>query len=582
MAIQIGRLGKALRSLIPGLFAGLLIEGCASGDPGELAGAVQLEQKAIICCLRTCGLPPPCFNVVCSGCECVPRPAGDGTACTADGQTGQCENGFCCPNCDDRNTCTKDSCVKGTCVHTKLDGESCVGGTCVAGQCCRGCVDKEGVCQASGSASDTATFCGLGGGACELCEDDGNPCTDDVCDQGKCQHLPRANGISCETDGNVCNGISTCVNGECTDGTPIACPAGNACVRFECDPIRGCTSSHTTDTCSDQNPCTTGDRCSGGVCQAGEPINCDDNEPCTKDSCNPNTGVCVHQPVAQDSTCDDGNDCTPVDRCRDGVCKGVTGTPCQDQNPCTINACDPSTETCHYDQLVQPGTACIIPTDKCRVNAQCDADGQCAGGVEKDCSDNDPCTSDDCDPSTGQCAHEPLDQIPCNDDSVCTVNDRCETGKCVGDPVECAALDDCHAPGTCDDETGLCSDPRLPGGSECASGTGTCDNGGRCQPNPSIGAGGEGAEAGASGGPGAEPAAGRGGDADGGAPGSAGDPADAGNSGESSLERGAPFLRDPGGCACQLPAAPKLNAISLLWLAAGLGFARRRFRRAVG
>ena len=43
-----------------------------------------------------------------------------------------------------------------------------------------------------------------------------------------------------------------------------------------------------------------------GTC-VGTPINCDDGNPCTTDSCDPVTG-CINTPNS--NACDDGNVCT--------------------------------------------------------------------------------------------------------------------------------------------------------------------------------------------------------------------------------------------------------------------------------
>lgn len=56
----------------------------------------------------------------------------------------------------------------------------------------------------------------------------------------------------------------------------------------------------------------------------------------------------------------------------------------------------------------------------------------------------------------------------------------CQTGYCVlGDPVVCQALDECHAAGQCDPESGLCISPALNDGTWCEAGackSGECVN----------------------------------------------------------------------------------------------------------
>jgi hypothetical protein len=55
----------------------------------------------------------------------------------------------------------------------------------------------------------------------------------------------------------------------------------------------------------------------------------------------------------------------------------------------------------------------------------------------------------------------------CTDGNLCTQADTCQAGVCVGNPSTCTASDQCHAAGTCDPLTGLCSDPGAPDGTPC-------------------------------------------------------------------------------------------------------------------
>jgi parallel beta-helix repeat protein len=54
--------------------------------------------------------------------------------------------------------------------------------------------------------------------------------------------------------------------------------------------------------CSDGNICNGIETCQAGVCTAGTPLNCDDGDPCTVDSCEPTSG-CQHTPVANLASC---------------------------------------------------------------------------------------------------------------------------------------------------------------------------------------------------------------------------------------------------------------------------------------
>lgn len=55
--------------------------------------------------------------------------------------------------------------------------------------------------------------------------------------------------------------------------------------------------------------------------------------------------------------------------------------------------------------------------------------GPCAKAPN--CDDNDPCTQDSCEPTSG-CYHKPLTGTACPDDGPCKVESRCAAGQCVG------------------------------------------------------------------------------------------------------------------------------------------------------
>ena len=95
-------------------------------------------------------------------------------------------------DCNDDNECTNDVCdsASGTCSNTPVDdGTVCsfngISGVCVSGAC------AENLCEGV------------------VCEDDGNECTDDVCNfsDGTC-NIPVGDGMAC-SDG-------ACLNGACT------------------------------------------------------------------------------------------------------------------------------------------------------------------------------------------------------------------------------------------------------------------------------------------------------------------------------------------------------------------------------
>src|SRR5437762_2110480 len=64
-----------------------------------------------------------------------------------------------------------------------------------------------------------------------------------------------------------------------------------------------------------------------------------------------------------------------------------------------------------------------------------------------------------CDTSTGVCSNpNAANGTACSDGNACTQTDTCQNGTCTGsNPVVCTALDQCHVAGSCDTSTGVCS-----------------------------------------------------------------------------------------------------------------------------
>jgi MYXO-CTERM domain-containing protein len=79
-----------------------------------------------------------------------------------------------------------------------------------------------------------------------------------------------------------------------------------------CDPATGtCSDPAAPDgtTCDDGNACTSNDACQSGSCTTTVAVDCNDNDECTKDTCDPGEG-CVHEtgecvaPIPQGGGCD--------------------------------------------------------------------------------------------------------------------------------------------------------------------------------------------------------------------------------------------------------------------------------------
>ena len=190
--------------------------------------------------------------------------------------------------CDDGNLidtdacdldCRVTECPASVCGDGVVSGcETCDDGNAVGGDCC----------------SAWCTYQGRG----SACQNEGNPCTLDVCDgEGGCDHLSLPNNVPCN-DGLFCNGADRCVGGSCVPISPSAdpCSSGTECNR---------TCNEATDDCFDPD---------GSLCT-------DDGNPCTSDTCD-GLGGCAHQAVDDGLPCDDADACTTGDACVGGACVG--------------------------------------------------------------------------------------------------------------------------------------------------------------------------------------------------------------------------------------------------------------------
>lgn len=172
-----------------------------------------------------------------------------------------------------------------------------------------------------GAESNTAQLNLPPGPAC----DDGEVCTEAFCDGDEGCAQASVPG-PCD-DGDLCTGPDQCAGGIC-GGAPASCDDGSPCTGLGCDPASGCTYGATTASCSDGSTCTVDDTCSGGTCQPGALVVCDDDDPCTTDSCDPVSG-CLASASGDD--CDDGSPCTVGDTCG---AEGCLGEPVNGNPPC--------------------------------------------------------------------------------------------------------------------------------------------------------------------------------------------------------------------------------------------------------
>jgi formylglycine-generating enzyme required for sulfatase activity len=312
------------------------------------------------------------------------------------------------------------------------------------------------------------------------CDDGGlPPCVVRTCDRsaGLCREAPAEAGTGCVP----LQGLAECHVGLCDpDGAclPEAGLEGLACgLPDACAPLR----------------------CQGGACLPAAQPNCDDDNPCTDDGCDPATG-CTHAP-ASGATCGpaacDGMNWHDAPTCTGTTCGTPPGVPCADGLDCTLDSCS-DWGGCGHTLL--PG-ACLI-------DGACVPEGTARGGclacrpdadphgwsydAGRTCNDEDPCTHDDrCAPggvNDDDCAGTPYD---CNDGKDCTADACTGSGLCRHDviPGRCLVDGTCYQAGeshgncfTCDPGTAVdaftyapakpCSD-----GSDCTRND-TCAPGG--------------------------------------------------------------------------------------------------------
>jgi hypothetical protein len=104
--------------------------------------------------------------------------------------------------------------------------------------------------------------------------------------------------------------------------------------------------------------------------------------------------------------------------------------------------------------------------DLCTTNDRC-VGGTCLGNPMA-CDDSNACTDDACE--GGACVHRPASRS-CNDNDACTVFDTCVEGACIGEARTCPTA--ACATATCEPRTGCALAPTVPSG-------GPCDDGNAC------------------------------------------------------------------------------------------------------
>jgi hypothetical protein len=282
-----------------------------------------------------------------------------------------------------------------------------------------------------------------------LC-DDGNACTTDSCNgDGSCAHS-NDNTKLCD-DGSVCTQVDKCIDGVCTGLNQLICNDNNPCTDDSCDAVAGCLKTQNTAPCEDGSQCTVGDTCAGGVCKGGPAPVCNDGNPCTTDFCDPASGCSVSALNGIGCAFPGGTPACNTATCQGGQCllsPGANGVGCT--YPGGTPACN--TASCQGGQcLLSPGANGVTcdpgtPLAPCKT-ASCQG-GQCLVG---NASDNTSCETQYADCKGGTCGGgvcQVAPNQPCDyDPDFCEANALgvCSSaGKCVPTTPPGCVCDNCN------------------------------------------------------------------------------------------------------------------------------------------
>jgi uncharacterized delta-60 repeat protein len=229
----------------------------------------------------------------------------------------------------------------------------------------------------------------------------------------------------------------------CVGGVPLDCDDSNVCTDDSCDPATGCVNAPNTASCNDGNACTTNDGCNGaGTCIGGPPPVCDACQ-----TCDPTSGctgiVCTTTPtVTPTNTPTNTPTSTPISTPTDTPTRTPTNT--ATNSPTQTPTATPTGSATRTPTATPTSTSTATPTWT----------PPCQGA-----------------PAGASC----FDNVFCNGTDTCDGNGTCVHG---GDP--CASGLECA--NTCNDEADTCFDPA---GTSCDDADpctlqSSCDGAGAC------------------------------------------------------------------------------------------------------
>jgi hypothetical protein len=261
---------------------------------------------------------------------------------------------------------------------------------------------------------------------------------------------------------------------DCDDGDPAVSPGAEEV----CDGTdNNCDGEiDETDSCDDGDMCNGVEACEDGACAAADAPNCDDENPCTVDTCEPLDG-CINTTAPDNSPCAEEAqwqclaglcECVPQCEgieCGDDSCGGDCGT-CEPPMQCKEGVC----ETCGGE------------------NAECEA-GETEPAVCGKCGTKTRTCNDQCEwDGYGPCENEKSCMVGSKEQALCgncgtysrTCTDQCiwgEYGSCTGQGVCSPGQTTSASCGCCSSKSGTCTAQCQWGNWSSCSGGGACCGG---------------------------------------------------------------------------------------------------------
>jgi hypothetical protein len=365
------------------------------------------------CTSQSCNNGVPSFPVLPTNTPCSQN---GGSFCSAAGACVQCNIGGQCPGQD--TECKTRTCNSNTC-GTSFQPNGYVTPTQVAGDC------KVRQCDGAGNFVQA-----ISNG--DIPADDGNQCTDEVCNAGTPSHPNKAANTTCnQNGGSFCSAVGTCVqcnqasqcSGQDTDCQTRTCNS-NTC-GFNYAPNGTPTSMQTPGDCK-ENQCNG----SGQIVSVAKnsDVPADDGNQCTDDTCV--AGAPAHPAKPADTACSQngGTVCSAAGSCVQ--CNQASQCPGQDTD-CQTRTCNANACGFNFAASGTP-TSSQLPGD-CKEN-QCNGSGQVIS-VNK----NTDVPPDDGNQCTGQTCNNGVPSFPnlppgtsCNQNggTVCDSSGNCIVGGC--------------------------------------------------------------------------------------------------------------------------------------------------------